>query len=139
MENILCPFCNGEISADAKKCQHCGEWVNKDAENLPDELKHFNWGAFLFNWIWGIWHKKYITLVYFPACLIPVIGPLAVSIWFGLAGNRWGWNSKNWESVEQFNESQQNWVRLWLILAITGIIISFKIIAVVVFISNLEV
>ena len=69
MENILCPFCNGEILADAKKCQHCGEWVNKDVENLPEELKHFNWGAFLLNWIWGIWHKKYITLVYFP-CLL---------------------------------------------------------------------
>ncbi len=24
-----CQFCNGEIEDDAKKCKHCGEWVNK--------------------------------------------------------------------------------------------------------------
>lgn len=24
-----CPHCNGEISADASKCKHCGEWIDK--------------------------------------------------------------------------------------------------------------
>lgn len=91
MENILCPFCNGEITANVKKCQHCGEWVNKDDENFPSELKRFNWGAFLFNWIWGIMHKKYITLLYFAACFIPVLGTIVISLWFGFAGNKWAW------------------------------------------------
>ncbi len=139
MESILCKFCNGEISADAKKCQHCGEWVNKSDDNFPAELKHFNWGAFLLNWIWGIWYKKYITLVYFAACLIPVLGPLAVSIWFGIVGNKWAWNSKNWDSIDKFEEAQKNWVRLWFILLTVGIIIALKVIAIIVFISNLEI
>lgn len=139
MENILCKFCNAEIPADAKKCQHCGEWVNKSEDNLPSELKHFNWGAFLLNWIWGIWHKKYLTLVYFAACLIPVIGPLVVSIWFGFVGNKWAWNSKNWDSIEKFEEVQRNWVRLWFILVTAGIIITLKVIAIIIFIANLEV
>lgn len=37
----LCPFCNAEISFDAKKCKFCGEWVDenkkiflKKSENL---------------------------------------------------------------------------------------------------------
>ena len=44
--------------------------------------------------------------MYFAACIIPVLGPLAVSIWFGFAGNKWAWKSKNWESIEQFNENE---------------------------------
>lgn len=138
MENILCPFCNGEISSDAKKCQHCGEWIKKGDENFPSELKHFNWGAFLLNWIWGVMHKRYITLLYFVACIIPVVGPLAISIWFGFAGNKWAWNSKNWDSIEQFNDSQRDWVRLWFILTILGVIITLKVLLIIMFISNIQ-
>lgn len=86
----------------------------------------FNWGAFLMNWIWGIAHGKYITLLYFPACLVPVIGPLLISIWFGIEGNKWAYETGKWESVEQFNEAQKLWVRIWFILAILSIIITFK-------------
>ncbi len=142
MENSgkkLCPFCNAEIDNNAKKCKFCGEWVCQDEDNIPQELKHFNWGAFLMNWIWGIMHKKYITLLYFPACIIPVIGPIAISIWFGLAGNKWAWESKTWESIEQFNESQQNWVRIWIILFILGIIFAIKTIITLVYIGSVEV
>ena len=53
-ETKVCQFCGAEISSDAKKCKFCGEWVTEDANSLPKELRHFNWGAFLLNWIWGI-------------------------------------------------------------------------------------
>ena len=33
----------------------------------------FNWGAFLFTWIWGCHYKKWITLLIIPACLIPIL------------------------------------------------------------------
>ncbi len=26
----VCPFCEAEISATAKKCRHCGEWVQRN-------------------------------------------------------------------------------------------------------------
>ena len=26
----ICPFCAEEIKAKAKKCKHCGEWLDKD-------------------------------------------------------------------------------------------------------------
>lgn len=138
-KNVLCPYCNAEISADAKKCKHCGEWVNVAEDNFPTELKRFNWGAFLLNWIWGIMHGKYITLVYFPACIIPVIGPLAVSIWFGLVGNKWAWETKNWANIEEFNCSQRNWVKLWFILFALGLIITVKVLLALIIISNLSV
>lgn len=28
-EMTPCPFCKGEIDADALKCRHCGEWVKE--------------------------------------------------------------------------------------------------------------
>lgn len=107
-------------------------------KNIPEEVKHFNWGAFLLNWIWGIMHKKYITLLYFPACLIPIAGPLAISIWFGIEGNKWAWESQQWDSVEKFNQTQQNWVRLWFVLFVLGWIIAIKIIYIIMIISNLK-
>ena len=95
-------------------------------KNFPKELNCFNWGAFLMTWIWGIMHKKYITLLYFLACIIPFLGPLLISIWFGNAGNKWAWQSRDWGNVEKFNESQQMWVRIWLVLFIFSIVIGLK-------------
>ncbi len=138
-EKKLCPYCNAEINNNAQKCKYCGEWVIKNENDLPIEIKHFNWGAFLMNWIWGIMHKKYITLLYFPACLIPVIGPILISIWFGFAGNKWAWESKNWESIEQFNEVQANWVKLWIILAVLSLIILIKVFVVLSLIGSANV
>lgn len=108
-------------------------------EEFPQELKKFNWGAFLLNWIWGLMHKKYITLLYFVACLIPVIGPLAVSIWFGCVGNKWAWESKSWNSIEEFNDVQRGWVNLWFILVIMGIIITVKVLFVLMLIASMEI
>jgi len=138
-QNKICPYCKAEISSDVQKCKYCGEWVmTEDADSLPKDLKHFNWGAFLLNWIWGIFHKKYITLLYFAACLIPIIGPLVISIWFGIAGNEWAWKSKNWSSIEEFNENQRNWVKLWLVLFTIGLIITIKMFIILTLISNIK-
>ena len=100
--------------------------MSENLNEFPKELKRFNWGAFLMNWIWGIMHNKYVTLWYFPANIIPVIGPLLISIWFGIKGNEWAWEYKVWKDREEFNRSQQSWVKLWFILAICGTIITVK-------------
>ncbi len=137
MENKLCPFCNAEISFEAKKCKFCGEWVCKNEEDdYPVELKRFNWGAFLMNWIWGIMHGKYITLLYFAACIVPVVGPIAISVWFGFAGNKWAWNSRNWTSIDEFNRIQRNWVKLWIVLSVLGLIFTIKAFLLLAYIGN---
>ncbi len=114
--------------------------INSDliSKNFPPVLKRFNWGAFLLNWIWGIFHKKYITLLIFPAMVIPFIGPLVISVWFGIMGNKWAWNSKDWNSIEEFNESQKFWVRLWVVLFILGIIFIAKVFVLFSIIGSVE-
>lgn len=115
------------------------EYETVSIKVFPKELKKFNWGAFLLNWIWGLMHKQYLTLLYFLACFIPVIGPLAISIWFGCAGNKWAWESKDWNSVEEFNEVQRSWVRLWFVLFIFGFIIFLKVFFLLSYIGQVKV
>lgn len=37
-ETKRCPFCGEEILAVAKKCKHCGEWLNKDEKQDEDKV-----------------------------------------------------------------------------------------------------
>ena len=41
-----------------------------DSKAIPAEIRRWNWGAFLFNWIWGIGDQTYIALL----ALIPGFG-----------------------------------------------------------------
>lgn len=108
------------------------EFVNTSGQGstaeVPAELKCFNWGAFCLNWIWGVFNKSYLTLTIFAsiiAAFIPFIGafvPLGLCIWFGLKGNEWAWQNKQWESVEQFNSVQKKWAIAGIILFALSII-----------------
>ena len=33
-----CPYCSGKILISAKKCKHCGEWIDKNASNTTSGL-----------------------------------------------------------------------------------------------------
>lgn len=126
-----CPYCGEEILAIAKKCKHCGELLEKPqtpvaGKELPPELKKFNWGAFLLTWIWGLGNNVRIALIalanvllFVPAIsLIAGILLFAFQIWLGINGNRLAWESKNWNSVEEFNTVQKNWAKWGVILVL---------------------
>ncbi len=140
-----CPICGETISANSATCEHCGESLlnkketpgkNANTEKFPDELKKFNWGAFLTGWIWGLGNNVRIALWTLIGLLsfIPVLGILvafavfAFQIWLGINGNKLAWESKQWNSIEQFNDVQKKWA-MWSAIVVVGIpfVISFVI------------
>ena len=87
--------------------------MGKDAI-VPDEIKGWSWGAFLWSWIWAIGNKSYIGLL----GLIPYVGFL-VRIYLGVKGRELAWRNKRWDSVEHFQRVQRKWA-LWYLGLIGG-------------------
>ncbi len=78
----------------------------KDAV-IPEEIRGFNTGAFLMNWIWGIGNNVWIALL--ALIPIPPMG-LVMAIILGIKGNEWAWQSRTWNSVEHFKKTQRTWM-----------------------------
>lgn len=73
---------------------------------IEKELSKWNWGAFFFPAIWGIFNRSYWTLLVF----LPI--PYFEYFWAiicAIKGNEWAWRNKKWESVEQFQVIQKKW------------------------------
>lgn len=99
---------------------------------IPEEIKGWSWGGFLWTWIWAIGNKTWVGLL---GLIYPI--NLIIAIILGIKGREWAWRNKKWESIEAFNKTQRNWVKWWLIiisslttLAIIGIIFTAVLVAV---------
>jgi len=88
------------------------------ASVVPPEIRSWNWGAFLMNWIWSIGMHTWIGLF----AVVPYVGWI-MAIILGVKGNEWAWQNRKWESVDQFKRVQRTWayVALWIIVLIFGI------------------
>ena len=78
---------------------------------LPDQLRGWNWGAFLLNVLWGIGNSTFIALLMF----VPLVN-LAMPFVLGAKGNQWAWANRPWHDVAHFRRVQRNW-------AVAGIIV----------------
>lgn len=74
------------------------------AIRVPAEIKGWNWGALLLNWIWAIGNRVWVGLL----SIIPVIG-LFVMLYLGCKGNELAWQSRNWTDVSDFRKTQKVW------------------------------
>ncbi len=74
------------------------------ADELPEGVKGWSWGAFCLNGIWAGFNRTYIGLLAF----LPYVGFL-VSIYLGFKGRELAWKNKRWESLEHFNRVQRKW------------------------------
>lgn len=74
------------------------------------------------SWIWGLGNRSYITLIILPIAIlriIPILGiivQLGVMIWFGINGNKWAWQNKRWNSIEEFHKVQKKWAILAILI-----------------------
>ncbi|MBL8487084.1 MAG: hypothetical protein JNK22_08365 [Rhodocyclaceae bacterium] len=73
---------------------------------VPPEVDHWNWGAFLLNWIWGIAHNTWIALLMF----VPGVN-FVMPFVLGARGSVWAWRNRRWESIEHFRRAQRAWAR----------------------------
>jgi hypothetical protein len=114
-----------------------GESVNDSGSPnavLPDELKGWNWGAFLLGPVWGLFNRVWFALVLAVIWILPflpqwtaaplVFGGLALIVYLGLKGNELAWRARRWDSVDQFRRVQQSWATWGLLVAIAqGILV----------------
>ncbi|WP_166425938.1 cytochrome c oxidase assembly factor Coa1 family protein [Paraglaciecola sp. 20A4] len=81
------------------------------ASVVPEEIKGWNWGAFLLNWIWGIGNSTFIALLMF----VPVVN-LVMMLILGAKGNEWAWQNRTWRDIAHFKSTQKKWRNAGLIL-----------------------
>ena len=98
----------------------------------------WNWGAFFFNWLWGIFNGVYWPLLMLIPAGLSYRYPAASVVSFimcvilGIYGNEMAWSNKYWRNATEFNETQRKWsiAVLWVIGAsfafgiILGLVIS---------------
>lgn len=83
------------------------QYSNNDySGGVPEQIKGWNWGAFMFSIVWGIGNKVYWPLL----GLIPYVG-LVVVIVTGVKGNEWAWNSGEYTDINTFLAVQGTWNR----------------------------
>ena len=132
-ETKQCPYCAELIPKNSTYCNVCKTSLNniysnnsaqiKPANNqfnneIPNNLKQWNWGAFWLTWIWGIGNKSWLTFW----ALIPYFGIIWMFV-CGCKGNEWAWKNKSWTSIEEFTQVQRKWTIIGNILAATLIIL----------------
>ncbi len=90
-----------------------------ESSTIPAEISGWNWGAAGLSWIWGIYHRVWISLLAF----IPFVN-LVFWIVMGIKGNEWAWRKTRWESVEAFKRSQKKWGAWGLGLFILNVLLT---------------
>lgn len=87
-------------------------------KELPSDLDRFNWGAFFLGWIWAISMKN--PLAFVLSFFLGVIGNYII----GVDGNRWAWQTRDFESVEEFIKVQEKWTKAGLSVFIISFTLS---------------
>jgi hypothetical protein len=70
----------------------------------PDRIKRWNWGAFVFGWLWGIFNSVWISLL----TLIPFVNVVMIFV-LGVKGNQWAWEKSDLTDVDLFLKKQRKW------------------------------
>lgn len=114
---------------------------------LPEELKYFSWGAFIFTWLWGLPNKVRVSLVtlglmilaplfyyqsletqqvayFWIALLLTLCIPVTAFI-LGLKGNEWAWKYRKFKNIAEFKSVDRRWINGGMIWLIFWLIIAF--------------
>lgn len=92
---------------------------NMGGQPTEAELKQFNWGALLLNWIWGLNHKHYMALL----CFIPCVG-LIYAIYLGFKGNEIAWQSGRFSSADEMHKCQVIWAKWGVGVLVAAVVLN---------------
>jgi hypothetical protein len=100
----------------------------EDREKLRRYLDKWNWGAALLGWIWAFSHRKYGYVFLFSALsrLPGYWGGAAILIGmivFGVYGNQWAWEERQWKSFDEFVATQKTWAKWGVIITFIALIV----------------
>ncbi|MBE9076394.1 tetratricopeptide repeat protein [Romeria aff. gracilis LEGE 07310] len=87
---------------------------------VPDEIRGWNWGAFLLSGIWCLPNQVWIGLLSWvpPASFVmPFV--------LGAKGNEMAWKSRRWKSVDAFKSHQKGWTIAGLVTSGSAFFIFF--------------
>ena len=91
--------------------------MNKQID-IPEQIKRWNWGAFLLTPFWCIRHGVWQGLL----LLIPLFG-LIIPFMLGAKGNQKAWIKNSHEPVEAFLKRQKHWgfagLAIWIVVLVT--------------------
>ncbi|MBI4219743.1 MAG: zinc ribbon domain-containing protein [Chloroflexi bacterium] len=105
---------------------------------LPQELKGWNWAAFLWGMIgfapvWGYFNRVWIAFLLAVVWLSPlfsptvrtvfIVGGLLLTVYLGFKGNELAWRGRRWDGTEQFRRTQQGWLTWGLGIAVVQILV----------------
>lgn len=134
-----CPKCRALLPYGTEVCTYCGYQLyspiasgeqlqiqNTSGQGktalIPSEIKGWNWGAFLLGPIWGIFNRVWVSLLILIP--VPLLG-LIFSFILGAKGNEWAWQSKKWESLKQFHETQRKWMYWGIVISLLSLLLLF--------------
>ena len=86
---------------------------------VPPEIRRWNWGAFLLNWIWGAANGVYIAFLMF----VPLVNVVMIFV-LGAKGSEWAWRKERWRDVEHFKRVQRQWA-IWGFVAWGAVILLY--------------
>ena len=100
---------------------------------VPKEIQHWNWGAFLLTWIWGLFHHVWWSLLVF----IPYAG-FIVAIILGVRGSESAWRAQRYNSINEFKTRERKWTIAGIILVVIISILSILAITMMIVINPAE-
>lgn len=89
-----------------------------------ERVRGWNWGAFVFNWIWAFAHNLGTIAIISLVVSFLNMG-LFSSIFLGITGNEYAWKARRFSSVEEFKDTQRKWTIAGLIVLFFCIILFF--------------
>ena len=79
---------------------------------------HWNWGAFMYNWIFGFANKAWLCFL----CLVPLLNIVWVFV-SGAKAEKWAWESGEFENEKTFRATMRSWNRAGLLTFIITIVV----------------